>query len=91
MMADAEPGITVDNTNIVSHCEFQKLKSPEYSDLPYTQCCTCPVAVDNKAVGVDSLWFIEPGTQTIGNNVFFTGQTVQVTGNTLIRIAGLSR
>ena len=83
MMADAEPGITVDNTNVVSHCEFLKLKSPEYSDLPYTQCCTCPVAADNKATGVDSLWFIEPGTQTMGNNVFFTGQTVQVTANTL--------
>jgi len=84
MMADAEPKTTADNTNIVSNCEFFNLKSPEYSDLPYTQCCTCPVAINNKATGVDSLWFVEPGTQSLGNNVFFTGQTVQVTGNTLM-------
>jgi len=84
MMADAEPKITVDNTNIVSNCQFLNLKAPEYSDLPYSQCCTCPVAINNKAAGVDALWFIEPGTQTMGNNHFFTGQTVQVTGNTLI-------
>jgi hypothetical protein len=44
MMADAEPEITVDDTNVVSHCEFLKLKAPEYSDLPYAQCCTCPRA-----------------------------------------------
>jgi len=84
MMADAEPKITVDNTNIVSNCQFLNLKAPEYSDLPYAQCCTCPVTTNNKASGVDSLWFVEPGTQTLGNNVFFTGQTVQVTGNTLM-------
>ena len=84
MMADAAPKITVDNTNIVSNCQFLNLKAPEYSDLPYTQCCTCPVAINNKATGVDSFWFIEPGSQTLGTNVFFTGQTVQVTGNTLM-------
>ena len=84
MMADAAPKITVDNTNVVSNCQFLNLKAPEYSDFPYVQCCTCPVAINNKATGVDALWFIEPGTQTLGNNVFFTGQTLQVTGNTLI-------
>ena len=83
MMADAAPGITVDNTNVVSRCRFLDLKAPEHSDLPYSQCCTCPVATDNEASGVDALWFIEPGTQTLGDNVFFKGQTVQVTGNTL--------
>ncbi len=84
MMADAAPKITVDNTNVVSNCEFLKLKAPEYSDLPYAQCCTCPVAIDNKAVGVDAFWFIEPGSQSMGNNVYFKGQTIQVTGNTLV-------
>jgi hypothetical protein len=84
MMADAEPKITVDNTNVVSNCEFLNLKGPEYSDFPYTQCCTCPVAISNRATAVDSLWFIEPGTQNLGNNVFFSGQTVKVAENTLI-------
>jgi len=83
MMGDAEPKITVDNTNVVSNCQFLNLKAPEYSDLPYAQCCTCPVAINNKAAGVDAFWFIEPGSQTIGNNHFFTGQTMQVTDNTL--------
>jgi hypothetical protein len=83
MMADAEPKITVDNTNIVSNCQFLNLKDPEYSDLPYTQCCTCPVTINNQATAVDALWFLEPGSQVMGNNVYFTGQTVQVTGNTL--------
>jgi len=83
MMSDAEPKFRVDNTNIVSNCQFLNLKAPEYSDLPYAQCCTCPVATNNQAAGVDSLWFIEPGSQSMGNNVCFTGQTVQVTGNTL--------
>jgi hypothetical protein len=84
MMSDAAPKITVDNTNIVSNCQFLKLKAPEYSDLPYSQCCTCPVAINNRATGVDSLWFIEPGSQAMGNNAVFCGQTVQVTGNTLV-------
>ncbi len=83
MMADAQPKITVDNTNVVSNCQFLNLKNPEYSDLPYAQCCTCPVVTNNKAAGVDSLWFIEPGSQVIGNNSFFNGQTIQITGNTL--------
>jgi hypothetical protein len=82
-MGDSEPGITADNTNVVSNCQFLNLKHPEYSDLSYTQCCTSPVAINNKATGVDTLWFIEPGSQTSGNNINFTGQTVQVTGNTL--------
>jgi hypothetical protein len=83
MLSDAEPDITVDSTNVVSNCRFLNLKAPEYSDLPYTQCCTCPVAINNQASGVDSLWFIEPGSQSMGNNACFTGLTVQVTGNTL--------
>jgi hypothetical protein len=81
-MADSEPGITVDNTNVVSNCQFLDLKFPN-SDLTYTQCVTCPVAINNFARGVDAFWFIEPGSQSSGNNVFFTGQTVQVTGNTI--------
>jgi hypothetical protein len=84
MMADAEPKITVDNTNVVSNCAFLDLKGPEHSDFPYTQCCTCPVARNNTARAVDALWFIEPGTQTMGNNVFFKGQTVEVSGNHLL-------
>lgn len=83
MMADAEPKVTVDNTNVVSNCQFLNLKGPEYSDIPYTQCCTCPVAINNQATGVDAFWFIEPGSQNLGNNVYYSGQTVQVTGNTL--------
>ena len=82
MMADAEPNVTVDNTNVVSNCQFLNLKGPEFSDLPYTQCCTCLVVSNNKATGVDALWFLEPGTQVIGNNVFYSGQTVQITSNT---------
>jgi hypothetical protein len=83
-MADAEPDITVDNTNIVSNNRFLNLNAPDYSDLAYVNCCTCPVAISNTASGVDSFWLIEPGSQNMGNNVFFTGQTIQVTGNTLI-------
>jgi len=83
MMADAEPNTTVDNSNVVSNCQFLNLNAPTYSDIPYAQCCTCPVVTSNTASGVDSLWFIEPGTQTLGDNVYYSGQTVQVTGNTV--------
>jgi hypothetical protein len=82
-MADAEPFITVDNTNIVSNNQFINLCAG-YADFQYTQCCSCPVATGNTAVNVDAFWFIEPGSNSApSDNVFFTGQTVQVTGNTV--------
>jgi hypothetical protein len=90
-MADSEPGITVDNTNVVSNCQFLDLNYPLHSDLTYAQCVTCPVAINNFARGVDAFWFIEPGSQSSGNNVFFTGQTVQVTGNTLLDSGPVAR
>lgn len=76
-MADMLPGLTTDTTNVVSNNQFLKLKYPEYSDLPYAQGCSCPVAKNNVADGIDSLWFVEPTVTT------FSGVTVQVTGNTL--------
>jgi hypothetical protein len=59
------------------------LAKPTYSDLAYTQCITGPVAINNIATSVDAFWYIEPGSESLGNNVNFTGETVQVTGNTL--------
>jgi hypothetical protein len=82
-MSDALPNITTDLTNVVSNNQFIDLKYPDYSDLTYAQCCSCPVATNNKASGVDSLWFVEPGSSGPGPIVTFTGLTVQVTGNTL--------
>ena len=82
-MADALPGITTDTTNVVSNNQFLNLKAPEYSDLPYAQCCSCPVATNNQATGVDSLWFVEPGSSGPGQLSTFDKVTVQVTGNRL--------
>jgi hypothetical protein len=81
-MADSLPDITTDTTNVVSHNQFLNLKYPEYSDLGYAQCCSCPVATDNTATGVDSLWFVEPGSSGPGPIFTFTGVTVQVKDNT---------
>ena len=83
-MADALPGITTDDTNVVSNNQFIDLKFPEYSDLGYAQCCSSPVAVNNKAKGVDSLWFVEPGSSSPGPVTTFTDVTVQVKDNTLV-------
>ena len=83
-MADSLPTITTDTTNVVSNNEFTNLKYPEYSDLGYAQCCSCPAAINNKATGVDSLWFVEPGSSGTGSITTFTGVTVQVKDNTLI-------
>jgi hypothetical protein len=82
-IADIEPGITVDNTNVVSNCQFLNFAYPTYSDLQYAHACTCPVAINNTCTNLDVLWYIEPGSQSTGSNVFFTGQTCQVTGNTV--------
>jgi len=81
-MADSLPGITTDTTNVVSNNKFLNLKYPEYSDLGYAQCCSCPVATNNTATGVDSLWFVEPGSSGPGPISTFTGVTVQVKDNT---------
>jgi hypothetical protein len=89
-MTDAEPGITVDMTNIVSNCQFLNLAKPTYSDLAYTQCITGPVAINNIATSVDAFWYIEPGSESLGNNVNFTGETVQITGNTLTNVGLLA-
>jgi len=85
-MGDALPGITTDNTNVVSNNQFINLNYPTYSDLGYAQCCSCPVAENNTASGVDSLWFVEPGSSGSGAISTFTESnlTVQVTGNTVI-------
>ncbi len=90
-MADAEPKITVDNTNVVSNCRFFDLSYPNNSDLTYTQCVTAPQVINNYARGVDALFFIEPGSQSLGNNVFFTGQTCLVSGNTLVNSGMVAR
>jgi hypothetical protein len=90
-MADAEPNITVDNTNVVSNCQFLDLSYRSNSDLTYTQCVTAPQVINNYARAVDALFFIEPGSQSLGNNVFFTGQTCLVSGNTLVNSGMVAR
>jgi hypothetical protein len=82
-IADAQPNITVDTTNIVYNCQFLYLNYPNYSDLSYAQCVSVPVARNNYADGVDQLWGYEPGSQSMGNNSLFPGMTCQVTGNTV--------
>jgi hypothetical protein len=90
-LADAEPNVTVDNTNVVSNCQFLDLNYPDNSDLTYAQCVTAPQVINNYARGVDALFFIEPGSQSLGNNIFFTGQTCLVSGNTLVNSGMVAR
>jgi len=92
-MVDAQPNITVDNTNVVSNCQFLDLDYPNNSDLQYTQCVSAPVVTNNFARGTDTLVSFEPGSQSSGNNSFFPGQTVQITNNTTVNagfIVGIS-
>ena len=75
------PGLfTVDNTNVVSNCQFTGFATGS-ADFKYTQCITAPVAINNTATNVDALWFVEPGAR--GNTYFSSGRTLQVTGNTV--------
>jgi hypothetical protein len=84
-MADSLPDMTTDTTNVVSNNKFLNLKYPEYSDLGYAQCCSCPAAINNYASGVDSLWFVEPGSSNPNIPITtFDNVTVMVKGNTLV-------
>ena len=84
-MADSQPDITTNTTNVVSNNQFLNLKYPEYSDLGYAQCTSCPNATHNHATGVDSLWFVEPGSSNPNVPVStFNDVNVQVTANTLV-------
>jgi hypothetical protein len=82
-MADALPDITTDTTNVVSNNQFLDLKAPEFSDFGYTQCASAPVVEKNTASGIDSLWFVEPGSAHPGPGSTFDHVTVQVKDNTL--------
>ena len=79
------PKSPVQITNVVSNNQFLNLKYPEYSDLGYAQCSSCPNATHNHATGVDSLWFVEPGSSNPNVPVStFNDVNVQVTANTLV-------
>jgi len=82
-MADALPDITTDTTNIVSNNQFLNLKAPEFSDFGYTQCASVPVVEKNTASGIDSLWFVEPGSAGSGKSSTFDNVNVEVKDNTL--------
>jgi hypothetical protein len=78
------PNISVDNTNVVSNCQFLNLKYPAFSDIAYCTCVTGPVVENCYASGIDGLWGCEPGSQGSANNGgMYVNQTCQVTGNIL--------
>lgn len=83
LLYDIGPSTTVDSTNVVSNCQFIKLSRP-YSDFQYVNAATAPNVINNFAQGVDELWYIEPGSQSSGNQINYPGITAQVTGNTLV-------
>jgi hypothetical protein len=82
-MADDLPNITTDTSNVVSNNQFLNLKAPEFSDLGYAQCASAPKVVKNTASGIDSLWFVEPGSAHPGPSSTFDNVKVEVSGNTL--------
>ena len=71
-MGDALPGIT-DYTNVVSNNQFINLNYPTYSDLGYAQCCSCPVAENNTASGVDDSLVCRTGELGVGRHQHFHG------------------
>jgi hypothetical protein len=90
LLYDIGPSTTVDSTNVVSNCQFIKLSRP-YSDFQYVNAATAPNVINNFAQGVDELWYIEPGSQSSGNQINYPGITAQVTGNTLVNSGYVAR